>query len=144
MAVPLAARSTSVFFTTRYLAPALRTDLRSSKSCATVSLRKLPTIAVFTLFSSALSFSTCSIFFAFETAILSDSSASDLLLATSHCSLLLGFCRRFQRRSVNRNSRPHAGRKRGPLDVLALGRCRLGLDDAADYRAGAFHQLVGG
>ena len=68
--VPLAARSASVFFTTRYLrARCCGQLLRSSKSWATVSLLYVATIMLETFFRSCSSFSTCSIFFALVTAM---------------------------------------------------------------------------
>ena len=77
--VPFAARSANVFFTTAYFAPEVRTVLRSSKSCATVSLLNVVTIRLEIFFSSAPNFSVSSIFFALLTAIIKASSA--------HCAL---------------------------------------------------------
>src|SRR5271165_123736 len=140
--LPLAARSASVFFTTRYLAPAPRTALRSSKSFSTVSLVKVPTTAWLAPSSSFVSFSTCSIFFALVTAIFDSSILSsratprfaaesrDLHLAPEGLALR----RQFHRRGVNRNTRSHGGTQIAALDVLALRNRRLRLDHAGNDR----------
>ena len=67
--VPVPEIAASLFFTTRYLPPASRITLRSSKSLATVSLLNVPIIAVVEVSSSFASNLTFSVFFAFEIAM---------------------------------------------------------------------------
>src|SRR5215467_2869287 len=126
--VPSDARPASVFLTTWYRAPAVRTVLRNSKSLATVSLENVPTIMLLAFFRSAFNFSICSAFFAFVTA---------MILSLSLC---LG--RSFHCSGVYRYPWPHGGGDVRPLDVLALGRGRLGAYHAADDGRCVLHQLV--
>ena len=44
---------------------------------------------------------------------------------------------------VQMDARPHGGADGHALDVLALGRRRLGLDHRLDQAVGVFHQLAG-
>src|SRR5215831_9525213 len=106
--VPSEARPASVFFTTWYRPPAVLTVLRNSKSLATVSLENVPTIMLLAFFRSAFSFSICSAFLAFVTAIVQS------------LSLCLG--RSFDCAGVNRYPGAHGGGDVSALDVLALGR----------------------
>src|ERR1700730_11674439 len=146
-AVPLAASLASVFFTTRYLAPELRKVLRNSKSCVTVSLLKVAIIRLETFFNSAPSFSTCSTFFALLTAmvqfLLKFLCRTGSLTQSGRPGRQLSLRRRFHLGRVNRNSRPHGRTQVTPLDVLAFGYGRLGLDHAADDDGSVLHQLVG-
>src|SRR5438270_8506024 len=102
-AVPCAARSARVFFTTAYLPPAERTALRSSKSWLTVSFEKVATTMLWTPFRSAVNFSTCSAFLAFVTGILR------ILIAQAQAARKLFFNLRgeFDCRGVERDPRSH-------------------------------------
>src|SRR5215471_18387838 len=144
--LPFAARCARVFFTTRYFAPVPRTALRNSKSFSTVILLNVPTIAWLAPASSSVSFSTCSIFFAFETAIFDSFSAHSMgapgspIFWANWDQRSLPFRRRFHRRRINRHARPHGRTQIAALDVLALRHAGLRLDHAADYRRRILHQ----
>src|ERR1019366_7402052 len=120
----------------------MRTALRSSKSFSTVSLANVPTMAWLALLNSSESFSTCSIFFAFVTAMF-ESFVPRRSPAPAIFFPGLGGSRSFNRRGVNRHARSHGRAEIAALDVLAFRYRRLRLDHAGDYRGGVLHQLFG-
>src|SRR6266536_1856110 len=159
--VPLAASSASVFFTTVYLAPELRSSLRNSKSCATVSLLYVVTMIVETFCRSLPSFSTCSCFLARVTAmsvLYSCSCGSDILVRTGiscgagalarECSdtnvraTQLRLRRRFDRSRIQRDPGAHRRTQIAALDVLPFCYRRLRLDYTGDQRQRVLDQLL--
>src|SRR5262249_14241761 len=125
--VPSEARPASVFFTTWYRPPAMRTVFRNSTSLVTVSLENVPTIMlVLSSLGCDFRFSNSFAFFAFVTAI--GQSLSLFLGRSFHCA------------GVYRYPGAHGGGDIRPLDVVAFGRGRLGSYHAADDGRCVLHQ----
>src|SRR6266853_5089943 len=137
-AVPLPARSTKVFFTTRYFAPVGRSALRNSKSCVTVSLEYVATIMLEAFFSSPPSCSTCATFLALVTAMFKPFQkflrSDRRLRAVTGQSPKLCLSRNLNRSRIQRDPRPHARTQVASLDVFPLGHRRLSLDHTGNQR----------
>src|SRR5271166_6040608 len=121
----------------------MRTILRSSKSFSTVSLLNVPTMAWFALWSSSVSFSTCSIFFAFVTAMFESLFLLRFVAPADFSGQQNALAARssFHGRRVNRDTGPHGRTEVATLDVLALGNRRLRLDHTGNHRRRILHQL---
>src|SRR5579875_402832 len=128
--VPRAARSAMVFLMTRYLPPAARICLRSSKSWATVRWSKLARRIPLAAASSPCSHSTRACFSALVSGMATISG--------------LSFGGGLDLRGVERHARAHGGGQGHRAQVLALGGGRLGAQHAGEQGAGILAQLVGG
>src|SRR5215467_1128791 len=122
--VPCPARSASVFFTTLYLSPAACTARRSLVSSSTVMPWKVERITVETFASSVFSLSRSACFSLRFFMIPFPLHVQRRRLRRSRVCLRLN--------QVNRNSRTHRRGQRNLLDVLALGRCRLGFQNGTN------------
>src|ERR1700758_4522648 len=100
-----------------------------------------------TFFRSPLSFSTCSFFFALETAMIHPRNV--LVWRRTHTSVRrrfsagLNLSRSLKRSHIQLNPGPHGRAQIASLDVLALSNGWLSFDHARDQHRGIFHQLVG-
>src|ERR1035437_4105918 len=129
LGVPSPASSARLFLITRYLPPAFRTTLRSSKSWLTFSFSYPVTNRFLRLLSSCRR-DTRSLFLSSFFFMGTPVTALDGRLHT-------------ERRGIELHARAHRGADRGAFHILAFGHRRFCLDHRRNQARRVFHQLFG-